>query len=139
MSKTSAQILREHMDAINTTTAPVSEAISGDQFDFVWTIANPRFNAADLQDEETPEDIEVGVNYSISGRYYAATMHSPAEYPELEITDVVDLATGQDITGQVAHSDMVSLESEAWEHAEERKRQSEEDAAEARFSDPGFY
>lgn len=46
--------------------------------------------------------IDIGVNYEVSGSYHAATQYEPEEHPELEITDIVDLATGQqvDITDQ---------------------------------------
>jgi hypothetical protein len=132
MSKTSAQLLREHMDSINAVSHPVDEAVSEDRFNFTTTITNPNFNPAD---EESPEEIEVGVNYNVSGRYYAATMDSPAEYPELEVLDVVDLATGADVTGQVSRTDMQRIEEKAWEDAESAKQAAEDDAAEDRYRD----
>ena len=80
-------------------------------FDTELTIANPYFdpNAPDDDDYE-PEEIDVGVDYEISGDYMPATWGyyggDPEEFPEIEITRVVDLDTGEDITNDIDYSDI---------------------------------
>jgi len=100
------------------------EAMSKQYYDAELTIANPNFDAS-VEDENDPryaEEIDVGVNYSISGSYRPATWGyhggEPEEHPEMEITDVVDLATGKDISDRV---DMSDLEQRLWDHAEANK------------------
>jgi hypothetical protein len=73
-------------------------------FDTEMVIRNPYFENPDIEydeDDEEPEEIDVGVNYEISGGYYPATWDSPAEYPDVDIYQVVDLETGEDITDLV--------------------------------------
>jgi hypothetical protein len=86
MNKTSAQILREHMDAINgiiaapAAAAPVQRAVEP-TYNTYLEIANP----VPSGDPEGDADIEVGINYSVYGKEAPATFDSPAEYPEMEV------------------------------------------------------
>lgn len=87
-------------------------------YDAELTITNPRFNPnAPEPEEDDPsyyEEIEVGVNftYGYSGKYQRATWGyhggDPEEVPELhvEIDDVVNLDTGEDITKLVDLQDI---------------------------------
>ena len=92
-------------------------------YDLELTITNPYFDMhpgdqgigvddpnepEDDEEDEEPEEIEVGINYTVSGRYYPATREEPAEYPDIEIDNIVDLETGEDIT------DMVSDDTRDW-------------------------
>jgi hypothetical protein len=130
MTKTPSQILRETMDAINSISAPVAAKpaapISRRSFKFTSWIANPKFS---MDNEDEDEEIEVGVNYNISGRFRPSTMTDPADYPEMEITDIVDLSTGQDITNMITDKDMDRLQFEAWEHDKEERDAAEQDRA----------
>ena len=69
------------------------------RYDSTYTIQNPNFNP---DDENSPEEIDVGVNYSVQGEYRPATWGysggDPAEYPEIEIESVVNLDTGEEIS-----------------------------------------
>ncbi len=82
-------------------------------FDLQMTIGNPFFDpkSTDPEDEDTPEEIDVGIDYNISGDYRPATWGyhggDPEEYPEIEIMRVVDLDTGEEITDEL-DSDQVS-------------------------------
>ncbi len=81
------------------------------RFDATITIANPFFDPNDANDDDTPEEIDVGVDYDmeVSGEDRPATWGyhggEPPEYAEREvyINRVVDLDTGEDITDQVDH------------------------------------
>ncbi len=99
---------------------PANEAMAGrlPQYDTELTIANPDFNA---EDEDSLEEIDVGVNYSVHGKYIPARIKyddydHPAEYPEIEISNVVNLETGQDISDRV---DMNDIESQIWDHLQQ--------------------
>jgi hypothetical protein len=81
-------------------------------FDTELTIANPYFDPnAPGDDDDEPEEIDVGVDYEISGDYMPSTWGynggDPEEFPEIEITRVVDLDTGEDITNDIDYSDIV--------------------------------
>ena len=79
------------------------------RFDATITIMNPFFDpkSTDPEDEDTPEEIDVGVDYDmdVSGEDLPATMWEPPEYAEREVTihRVIDLDTGEDITDEVDH------------------------------------
>lgn len=101
--------------------------VGADDFDMtIDEIPNPYFKAGGPEDEEDPnyepEVISVGVDYDYSyhGKYYAATMIDPAEYPELEIriNRVIDLDNGEDITKKVDLSEIekyIEDEIPSWE------------------------
>jgi hypothetical protein len=114
MNKTSAQILREHMDAINGIVAAPAAApvqrVSAPSYDTYLEIANPMPSG----DPEGDADIEVGINYSIYGKEAPATFDSPAEYPEMENIEVFNVATGQDITSLISDSTMKAIEQRCW-------------------------
>lgn len=77
------------------------------RFDATVTIGNPFFDPNNQEDEDTPEEIDVGVDYDmeVSGEDRPGSWDEPPEYAEREvyITRVVDLDTGEDITDQVDH------------------------------------
>ena len=85
-------------------------------FDIELTISNPFFNAqsTDPEDEDTPEEIDVGVDYDIEGDYMPATWGyhggDPEEYPEIVIDKVVDLDTGEDITNELSSDEYAYIE-----------------------------
>ena len=74
-------------------------------FDMELTVPNPYFDVNAEDDDEEPEEIDVGVDYEISGEYMPATWGynggNPEEYPDIEIHKVIDLDTGEDITDDV--------------------------------------
>lgn len=112
--------------------------------DFDTTIdefPNPYFRAGGTDDEEDPnyepEVISIGVDYeySYNGKYYAATMIDPAEYPDLEISisRVIDLDNGEDITKKVDLGEIeqyIEDEIPGWEQSEQDAR---DDAAIDRY------
>jgi hypothetical protein len=116
MNKTSAQILREHMDAINgiiaapAAAAPVQRAVEP-TYNTYLEIANP----VPSGDPEGDADIEVGINYSVYGKEAPATFDSPAEYPEMENIEVFNVATGQDITNLISPETMKRIEQRCWD------------------------
>lgn len=79
------------------------------RFDSTITIMNPFFDpkSTDPEDEDTPEEIDVGVDYDVEyhGEDRPGTWEEPPEYAERDvyITRVVDLDTGEDITDEVDH------------------------------------
>lgn len=112
--KSLAEQLREFMDQM-------SEAPVAVRYDFETTIPNWEQPASE-DDDTWEEEVDVGVNYSISGRHRAATYWEPAEHPELDALSVFDLATGADITSQISPEVMKSLEEQAWEDHDERSQ-----------------
>ena len=78
----------------------ISESYS--DFDLKTRIINPDF---DDQDDDSQEEITVGVDFDVSGRYSPATWGyyggEPEEYPEIEIRKIVNYETGEDITRRV--------------------------------------
>lgn len=95
----------------------VAEAANRRHYDVTATILNPAFAAweSGQGDENNPpeEELEVGVDYSMSGSYKPATWGynggEPEEYPEIDEYTVYDLATGQEIENidDHAHSQIV--------------------------------
>ncbi len=86
---------------------PANEGMGG-SYDMTWTIANPDFNA---EDDDSPEEIDVGINYSMSGKYIPARINysdydHPAEYPELDELHVYNLETGEEITDRIDTSEI---------------------------------
>lgn len=108
--------------------------------DFDLTIdefPNPQYRADGTDDEDDPnyepELISLGVDYDYSyhGKYYAATMIDPAEYPELEISikRVIDLENGEDLTKSIDLSEVekyIENEIPSWE---EEARNARDEAA----------
>lgn len=106
-------------------------------FDTTLEISNPFFDPNGPDDESDPnfepDVIEVGVDYDYdySGEYRPATWGyhggDPAEYPELDITinRIVDLDSGEDITKDVDHDEiMKQLEDEvpSWDEVDQDRR-----------------
>lgn len=129
------------MDAINSiqtapaeTVVPTMEAVDSNKFDFVTEIENPQFGLTD--DEDEPEMLDVGVNYSISGKYYPATFDSPAEYPDLDLLNVVILATGEDIVSKLTDSQTEQIDQECFADAERAADDAAYDRADRERNDP---
>ena len=117
------------------------------RFDSTITIMNPFFDpkSTDPEDEDTPEEIDVGVDYEVeySGEDRPATWGwnggEPPEYAERDvyITRVVDLDTGEDITDEVDHDAVVdALDNQgeimsASDYAQDQKDQAAIDRYEA--------
>jgi hypothetical protein len=97
-------------------------------FDLDTTINNPAFNG---KDEDIPDTIEIGVNYSITGSYLPASWDSrggdPEEHPELDIEAIVNLETGEDISDLIDDSTRASIEQEIWDNDEQGKDEYDED------------
>ena len=81
------------------------------RFDSTITIMNPFFDPNDKEDEDTPEEIDVGVDYEVEydGEDSPGSWDEPPESAEryVNISRVVDLDTGEDIT---AHVDQEAIE-----------------------------
>lgn len=79
----------------------LDEAGHSSNFDITLEVNNPKFNIEDEMSQE-PETIEVGVNYTIEGEYHPATWGyhggEPEELPEIEISKIVNIETGEEIT-----------------------------------------
>lgn len=95
------------------------------KFDGYFTITNPKYDAEDeggmtldgedLPEYDEPDEIDVGVNYEISGEDRPATYYDPAEHAELEIHKVVDLDTGEDLTDSLPEDIQEQLEELIWD------------------------
>jgi hypothetical protein len=85
-------------------------------FDLRTTILNPDF---DDQDDNSQEEIVVGVDFDVSGQYSPATWGyyggEPEEYPEIEIRKIVNYETGEDITRRVNDSTIEQLIDKGYE------------------------
>lgn len=100
-------------------------------FDTTMWIRNPRFDPKNINydDDETPEELEVGVNYTATmtdpgyGPSWGDAGGDPGEGPtyEFEVDDVVDLETGKDITKEPGIVDEVmrQLEEGGVDYAQE--------------------
>lgn len=80
------------------------------------TINNPNFNP---EDDNSPEEIDVTVYYSISGEYVPARINytdsdHPAEYPELYIDAIIDEA-GNDLTNLLDQNTLKYIEDTIWD------------------------
>jgi len=92
------------------------------RYEFETTILNPNLN---IDDENSPEEIDVRVTYDIEGSYQPATWGyhggEPEEHPELNIMTVTDLDNGQEISDTLEAQVINSLEQKAWEHYEQQE------------------
>jgi hypothetical protein len=92
------------------------------RYEFETTILNPNLN---IDDENSPEEIDVRVTYDIEGSYQPATWGyhggEPEEHPELNIMTVTDLDNGQEISDTLEAPVINSLEQKAWEHFEQQE------------------
>lgn len=70
--------------------------------------------------QDTDEDIEVGVVYNIFGKYYPATLEQPEEWPELEYT-VHCLLTEEEISHKISVLNLERIEERCWQDNDERK------------------
>jgi hypothetical protein len=82
-------------------------------------------DSEDPNDENFPHILNLGIDYSIYGKYVPARIRyddydHPAEYPELDSVEVYNADTGQLITDM---PDDVSeyIEQAIWKHAESRR------------------
>jgi hypothetical protein len=64
-----------------------------------FTISNPDF---DPEDEDSPEEIEVEVDWTTEGQYYAATQTDPASYPDIVLKSVVNIETGEELVQKLS-------------------------------------
>jgi|Laugrespbdmm15sd_2_1035082.scaffolds.fasta_scaffold02676_4 hypothetical protein len=107
------------------------------KYDTTMWISNPHFDVNGPEDEEDPdfqaEELEVGVDYSseTTGEYRAATWGyhggEPEEHPETEyeITKIVDIDTGKDLTDDSSVFDLVyeKLDDEQYESIDPKNKQ----------------
>jgi hypothetical protein len=119
MTKTAAELLRETMDALNsisTNVAPGTPVVApiatpeplDRSYMFTTTIMNP------VPGDEA--EIEVGVDYTMEGKYYPATFDDPAEYPDIVDIKVFNIENGQDISAMLPESVFDDLDDECWAH-----------------------
>lgn len=99
--------------AANAASPQLTEGVSK----FETTILNPQF---DHSDENSQEEIDVTVFYSVSGEYVPARIKyddydHPEEYPELYIEQVVD-ENGNDISQLISPREFKNLEEQVWDH-----------------------
>lgn len=78
----------------------------------------------------TTIELEVDVEYSVSGRHVPATRLDPEEWPEVEITAV--RAGKLDLLAQLDKHTLAGLEEDAEEDARHEEEYAREAAAEAR-------
>jgi hypothetical protein len=79
----------------------------------------------DPDDESFPYYINLGVNYSIVGKYIPARIRyddydHPAEYPELDEFAVYNADTGEELTN-IPNQVIDMIEQEIWDDAESKK------------------
>lgn len=122
---TSAAGLKEMMAAPSGYDVIQSAEGTGQQegyYEFTTVILNPNLN---IDDENSPEEIDVRVTYDIEGSYQPATWGyhggEPEEHPELNIMTVTDLDNGQEILDTLEVPVVDSLEEKAWEHYEQQE------------------
>jgi hypothetical protein len=139
MKKTPAQIIRESMDMLN----KISENVitEAPDYRFVASVTNPFMDDTTRypDPEEVPEELEVGVNYSIFGKNRPATFDHPAEYAEVDIDGVYDLATGEDIQMALPEKSIEVLKQKAIEHADEEAEHAAIDREEASRNDDRYF
>lgn len=111
--KSLAEQLREFMDQIQ-------EGPHNQRYDLTVTIPNWEEPASD-EDDTWEEEVDVGVNYTISGKHRPATRWEPEEHPDLDQVSVFDLATGQEITTQISPETMKYIDEKVWEDYNERE------------------
>ena len=91
-------------------------------YEFTTVILNPNFN---IDDENSPEEIDIKVTYDVEGEYHPATWGyhggEPEENPELNIMTVTDLENGQEILDTLEVPVVDSLEEKAWKHYEQQE------------------
>lgn len=91
-------------------------------YEFTTVILNPNFN---IDDENSPEEIDIKVTYDVEGEHHPATWGyhggEPEENPELNIMTVTDLENGQEILDTLESNVIDSLEEKAWTHYEQQE------------------
>ena len=91
-------------------------------YEFTTTILNPNFN---IDDENSPEEIDIKVTYDVEGEHHPATWGyhggEPEENPELNIMTVTDLENGQEILDTLESNVIDSLDEKAWSHYQEQE------------------
>lgn len=102
----------------NETIAPdedrVEEGSAGNfgGYDCELKISNPFAERS----ENEPDEITIGVNYKISGEHYPASREEPAEEPDLDVTYVCRLDTGEELNN-LPDETMRYIEEQVWEYA----------------------
>lgn len=98
------------------------------QYDFLLTVKNPHFDAtideepADGWKFDDYEEWDLGIRYSVSGKYYAATRDEPEEYPEVDFS-VFDAATGNELDYSKLTDELIQEIEEACSSHEEKNRE----------------
>lgn len=99
----------------------LTKEASNGGYDLETTIDNPAWNG---EDENIPDTIEIGVNYTISGSYVPARVQyddhdHPEEHPDLDVDSIVNLETGEDIRNLIDKDTWARIEQEIWNKAEQ--------------------
>ena len=105
------------------------------RFDLTLTINNW---IEATEDADYVEEREVGVDFDIIGDYAPATWDDPEENPELEITAIVDLDTGLDITDLLTSEAIDSLMEQVWDAAEGMRQSAKDDYDPCDHYDPYY-
>jgi hypothetical protein len=114
--KTLAEQLREFMDRV--LEAPVRK-----NYDLEVTIMVPfPENGTPEEQDAWVEEIDVGVDYEISGSYRSGRVGhpdnwTPDDHPELDEVTVYDLASGEDITDKMDEKQMAQITDKVWDHS----------------------
>lgn len=86
---------------------------------------------------ETPDleeyEVELYVEYQVTGTYHPGSYTAPPEYQELEITSVTDKDTNEEVKLTMKEED--NLQSRAEEHASEYARDDEADYADMKYDE----
>lgn len=124
--KTLAEQLREFMDQ-------VAEAPVGKRYDIEWTV--PGFPMPEGMDpDDWEEEFDVGINYTVSGKYRPARITAnpendhPEEFPEVELDGVYRLDTGEDITEKLTPEQRETVMNKVHDHSAERSNDDDGDA-----------
>ena len=73
---------------------PATESIVKEDGVDTFVIPNPEY---DPNDEDSPEEIEVEVEWTTEGDYYPASFSDPASYPDVVLVSVKNTETGEEI------------------------------------------
>jgi hypothetical protein len=91
----------------------------------ITSIVDPEETASNIEEDETSpvdgiEYINVDIDYTTYGKYYPATREEPAEYPEVELTDITAFGNGKSLpipANDLSSSDLDYLQEKAEEMA----------------------
>lgn len=122
--KTLAQLIREHLTCLKES----HDSVLTIKWEFETTTQN-----ADGEEVVDYDVKDIDVHYSVWGTYVQAGYGNPAEYPEVEISKIVDRATGWDITELMTTDEMDRITEEVWAHINSDEGDDDNDRYSDRF------